>query len=85
MRRYSTVTRILPTPAYRIAGLGAAVVSFTPAALAVFIGLPFARSFDGTQLPLVTGFAVLGAIGLALVLWAETDRQESTRSTCQNS
>ena len=55
------------------------MVSFIPASLAVLIGIPLGRTFDGTQLPLVTGFTVLGVMGLALVLWADRYPQKPTK------
>ena len=76
---FANVNTLAMAPLGHIAGLGAAVVSFIPASLAVLIGIPLGRTFDGTQLPLVTGFTVLGVMGLALVLWADRYPQKPTK------
>ena len=56
-----------------IAGLGAAVVGFFSSFSAILIGIPLGRAYDGSQLPLITGFTVMSMIGLSLVLWAGRD------------
>ena len=76
---FANVNTLAMAPLGHIAGFGAAVVSFIPASLAVLIGIPLGRTFDGTQLPLVTGFTVLGVMGLALVLWADRYPQKPTK------
>ena len=57
-------------PLGQIAGLGAAVVGFFTSAVAVLVGIPLGRAYDGTQIPLIAGFIVLGLMGLILVHWA---------------
>ena len=76
---FANVNTLAMAPLGHIAGLGAAVVSFIPASLAVLIGIPLGRTFDGPQLPLVTGCTVLGVLGLALVLWADRYPQKPTK------
>ena len=76
---FANINTLAMAPLGHIAGLGAAVVSFIPASLAVLIGIPLGRTFDGTQLPLVTGFTVLGVMGLALVLWADRYPKKPTK------
>ena len=63
-----------------IAGLGAAVVGFFSSFTAILVGIPLGRAYDGTQLPLITGFTVLGMIGLGLVLWAGRDSTQNLSS-----
>ena len=57
-------------PLGEIAGLGAAVVGFFISSVAVLVGIPLGRAYDGTQIPLIAGFIVLGLMGLILVHWA---------------
>ena len=57
-------------PLGEIAGLGAAVVGFFTSSVAVLVGIPLGRAYDGTQIPLIAGFIVLGLMGLILVHWA---------------
>jgi len=54
-----------------IAGVASAVVTSMRLAIAMPLGLIIGRAFDGTVLPVVAGFAVLGSIALATTLWAE--------------
>ncbi len=63
----------------QIAGFGAAIVSFIPSSLAVLIGIPLARTYDGTQVPLVTGFTLLGTVALILVKLAGRYQKKTTR------
>ena len=48
--------------------------------VAILVGIPLGRAYDGTQLPLIAGFAVLGAIGLLLVLWAGRDVTQTSQN-----
>ena len=57
-------------PLGEIAGLGAAVVGFFTSSVAVLVGIPLGRAYDGTQIPLIAGFIVLGLMGQILVHWA---------------
>ena len=65
-------------PLGQIAGLGAAVVGFFTSAVAVLVGIPLGRAYDGTQLPLIAGFVILGVIGLGLVYYAGHDSTQET-------
>ena len=65
-------------PLGQIAGLGAAVVGFFSSFVAILVGIPLGRAYDGTQLPLITGFVLLGVVGLGLVYWAGRDSTHDT-------
>ena len=65
-------------PLGQIAGLGAAVVGFFSSFVAILVGIPLGRAYDGTQLPLITGFVLLGVVGLGLVYWAGRDSTQDT-------
>ena len=62
--------RLERAPKPRIAGLGAAIFG----AVSTFIALPLSWMvsgyFDGTLIPLVRGFAIMGGITLAMMLLA---------------
>jgi DHA1 family bicyclomycin/chloramphenicol resistance-like MFS transporter len=66
-------------PLGQIAGLGAAVVGFFSSFVAILVGIPLGRAYDGTQLPLIAGFAILGVVGLGLVYWAGCDSTQATK------
>ena len=62
--------RLERAPKPRIVGLGAAIFG----AVSTFIALPLSWMvsgyFDGTLIPLVRGFAIMGGITLAMMLLA---------------
>lgn len=61
-------------PMKHVAGTASAVIGTLSTAGGALLGAVLDRSFDGTILPLATGFAVLGFAALGLVLWAEEGR-----------
>lgn len=61
-------------PMKHVAGTASAVIGTLSTAGGAMLGAVLDRSFDGTILPLATGFAVLGLSALGLVLWAEEGR-----------
>ena len=57
-----------------IAGSAAAANGFAGTTLAGLLGTLIGRQFDGTTVPIITGFAILGALSLLIVLWVEKGR-----------
>jgi DHA1 family bicyclomycin/chloramphenicol resistance-like MFS transporter len=58
-------------PMGHIAGVAAAVTGSVSTLVALAIGTPFGRAYDGTVLPLIGGYLVCGFLALALTSWAE--------------
>ena len=58
-------------PLGHIAGLGSAVIGSLSTLLSVVFGVIVADAYDGTVLPLVLGFAVLGLAALLTLRWTE--------------
>lgn len=58
-------------PLGKIAGTASAAYGFATSTLSAWIGLTIARQFDGTILPILTGFLVMGLTSLLIVLWTE--------------
>ena len=56
-------------PLGQVAGLGAALVGFLSSFTSFLIGVPIGRAYDGTVVPVITGFMVLGVVSLGLILW----------------
>jgi DHA1 family bicyclomycin/chloramphenicol resistance-like MFS transporter len=67
-------------PLGHIAGVASAVVGSLTTFLSLALGTLIGRSFDGTVLPLVGGFAGLGIAALAVMRWAETGSRDGARS-----
>jgi DHA1 family bicyclomycin/chloramphenicol resistance-like MFS transporter len=61
-------------PLGHIAGVGAAVVGSLQTLISLLLGTLIGQSYDGTALPLVGGFAILGLMSLAVMAWSETGR-----------
>jgi MFS transporter, DHA1 family, multidrug resistance protein len=62
-------------PLGRIAGVASAVVNSLTSFISVGIGTLIGQAFNRTVIPLVAGFAVLGAASLAAAAWAERGRE----------
>jgi DHA1 family bicyclomycin/chloramphenicol resistance-like MFS transporter len=67
-------------PLGHIAGVASAVVGSLTTFISLTLGTLIGRSFDGTVLPLVGGFAVLGLGALAVMRWAEAPARGAARS-----
>ena len=68
---YGNVNSLAMEPLGHIAGVGAAVVGALSMFISIAAGTWIGQAYDGTVLPLVAGFAVLGFAGLAAMSWAE--------------
>jgi MFS transporter, DHA1 family, multidrug resistance protein len=66
-------------PMGHIAGVAAAVTGSVSTFVALAIGTPFGRAYDGTVLPLIAGYLTCGVLALALTTWAE--RATKARAT----
>lgn len=60
-------------PMGKIAGVASAFVGFGTTAIGIPQGIVIGRLIDGNMLPLAGGFAICGAIALAVGLWADRD------------
>ena len=67
---FGNLNTLAMEPLGEMAGIGAAVVGFLASLVAILGGIPLGQAYDGTQLPLISGFAVLGIVGFGLTLWA---------------
>jgi DHA1 family bicyclomycin/chloramphenicol resistance-like MFS transporter len=67
-------------PLGHIAGVAAAVIGTITSLMSLSLGTLIGQSYDGTVLPLIAGFAVLGLGSLALMRWAERGRRPATAS-----
>ena len=67
-------------PLGHIAGVAAAVIGTITSLMSLTLGTLIGQSYDGTVLPLIGGFAVLGLGSLAVMRWAERGRMAATAS-----
>jgi DHA1 family bicyclomycin/chloramphenicol resistance-like MFS transporter len=61
-------------PLGQVAGTGSAFIGSISTLIAVAAGAVIGQSYNGTILPLVTGFAVLSLLSLIMMRWAEAGR-----------
>ena len=61
-------------PLGHIAGVGAAVVGSLTTLISMTLGAAIGQAYDGTVLPLIAGFALLGLAAIAVMGWAERGR-----------
>ncbi len=80
---FGNLNALAMEPLGRIAGIGAAVIGSISTLISAVLGTFIGQMFDGTVLPLVAGFAVLGLAGLVLMNWTERGRptKKTTKST----
>jgi len=58
-----------------IAGVGAAVIGSLSTLISLFLGTLIGQSYNGTVLPLVSGFALLSIMAFGVIEWAEKGRK----------
>jgi DHA1 family bicyclomycin/chloramphenicol resistance-like MFS transporter len=68
-------------PLGHIAGVGSAVVGTITSIMSLVLGTLIGQAYDGTVLPLIGGFAVLGLGSLAAMRWAERGRPALSAGT----
>ncbi len=61
-------------PMGHIAGTGAAVIGSISTLISVLLGTFIGQMFDGTVMPLVSGFALLGMMAIMVMYWTERGR-----------
>jgi DHA1 family bicyclomycin/chloramphenicol resistance-like MFS transporter len=71
---FGNMSSLAMEPLGHIAGVGAAVVASVSLTISVILGAWIGQSYDGTVIPLVTGFAVLSLLSLFLIRWADAGR-----------
>ncbi len=64
-------------PLGHIAGLAAAVIATLTTLISLVFGVVIGHAYNGTVMPLVTGFAVLGVLSAAVFLIAEKGKAQS--------
>jgi DHA1 family bicyclomycin/chloramphenicol resistance-like MFS transporter len=68
-------------PLGHIAGVGAAVIGSLTTLISLILGTAIGQAYDGTVLPLIAGFALLGLASIAVMRWIERGKGLDTHST----
>jgi DHA1 family bicyclomycin/chloramphenicol resistance-like MFS transporter len=71
---FGNLNALAMEPLGHVAGTGSAFVGSVSTLIAVAAGSLIGQSYNGTILPLVTGFAVLSLLSLFVMRWAEAGR-----------
>jgi DHA1 family bicyclomycin/chloramphenicol resistance-like MFS transporter len=72
---FGNVNAMAMEPLGDIAGIGAAVVGSLMTLISLSLGTLIGQAYDGTVLPMITGFALLGLAALWTMHWTERGRQ----------
>jgi MFS transporter, DHA1 family, multidrug resistance protein len=72
---FGNYNAIAMEPMGHIAGVASAVVASLSTLIAVAAGTPIGRYYDGTVIPVVTGFAVMALLAIIATEWAEAGRR----------
>ena len=68
---FGNLNSLAMEPLGHIAGVGAAVVASLSLILATALGIFIGQAYDGTILPLVAGFTILGLLGVGVMRWTQ--------------
>ncbi len=71
---FGNLNALAMEPLGHVAGTGAAFVGFVSTLISVAAGTLIGQIYNGTILPLVTGYAVLSLFSLIMMRWAEAGR-----------
>jgi DHA1 family bicyclomycin/chloramphenicol resistance-like MFS transporter len=71
---FANFSALAMEPLGHIAGVGAAVVGSLTTVISLILGTIIGQAYDGTVLPLVAGFALLGLVSIAVMRWTESGR-----------
>jgi len=63
-----------------VAGVASAIIGSLRLVISLPLGMIIGRAYDGTVLPLVIGFAVLGSLALVVTRWAERGELRATEA-----
>ena len=74
---FGNLNALAMEPLGHIAGVGAAVVGSLSTLMSVPLGIMIGQSYNGTVLPLVGGFAILGLAAVVAIRWAGYRKQVS--------
>ena len=72
---FGNLNALAMEPLGHIAGVGAAMIGSLSSLISIPLGILIAGAFNGTVLPLVTGFSLCGLVVLFSIIWAEKNPQ----------
>ena len=83
---FGNVMALAMEPLGKFAGLGSAFIGAASTTISLPFGWVISDRYDGTVYPLVTGFALLGAASLVVMLWTDhaNNDQDNTIETEQS-
>jgi len=74
---FGNLTALAMQPLGHIAGTGAAVVGGLSTLISLALGTAIGQSYDGTVVPLVSGFAILSVLAMLAMAWAQSAARPS--------
>ena len=67
---FGNLNALAMEPMGHIAGMASAIIGATSSAISMVLGTWIGQLYDGTLIPMASGFLVLGAIALGIMLYA---------------
>jgi len=80
---FGNLNALAMEPLGSVAGLGAAVVGSLSTLISVVLGVAIANAYDGTVMPLVSGFALLSIVCLLVMGWTEVMSAKALKATAK--
>jgi DHA1 family bicyclomycin/chloramphenicol resistance-like MFS transporter len=80
---FGNLNALAMEPLGSVAGLGAAVVGSLSTLISVVLGVAIANAYDGTIMPLISGFARLSIACLMVMGWTEVMSARALKATAK--
>lgn len=77
---FGNVMALAMEPLGKFAGLGSAFIGAASTAISLPLGWVISDRYNGTVYPLVTGFALLGAAALVVMLWTDYSNTDQSQN-----
>lgn len=74
---FGNLNALAMEPMGHIAGMASAIIGAGSSVISMVLGGVIGQMYNGTLIPIVAGFAVLGAMSMGLTHWAHTMRPQS--------
>ncbi len=74
---FGNLNALAMDPLKHMAGIGAAIVGSLSNFIASFLGATVGRCYDGSTLPLTSGFVILGILTAIVMRWANSPQKET--------
>ena len=78
---FGNVNAMAMEPMGHVAGIASAIIGATSSILSMLIGTTIGQMYNGTLIPVTSGFLILGIIALAILQIARTRKAQQLSAT----